>query len=295
MAEYTSITIIYNPNSTGSGKTLAQELKVKLLKELPEQAIKLVPTKRAGHAEELAYKYAKASERPLIISASGDGGYNEVINGIMLAIQEGARPVAGLLPAGNANDHFSNLHDGDFTHAVLHGKHHLIDLLKLDATNNNSHVKRYAHSYIGLGLTPKAGHELNKVQLNRFNEAWIVAKVLYKLRPTRLKVAGRIRSYDSLVFSNVSKMSKVLSLSQTAELNDGKFEVTAFYRRNKMKLLVSLLKATTTGLHGGLQTDEFTFETLKSSMVQLDGEIITLDAHTAVVVGLERTVLECIV
>src|SRR5206468_12869554 len=151
MPHYTAITIIYNPISTGPGEKMADKLAATLKKTLPKKIISVVPTEYAGHAEVLAYKAAKASKRPLIISASGDGGYHEVVNGLMKAQQEGSQPVAGLLPAGNANDHYRHVHKGDIVEAILNAREKQIDLLKLSAISKRRPITRFAHSYIGLG------------------------------------------------------------------------------------------------------------------------------------------------
>jgi diacylglycerol kinase (ATP) len=274
---------------------MAQELKHRLGKLMPEQTVTLVPTKYAGHAEKLAYKLALATKRPLIMSASGDGGYHEVINGLMRAQIEGARPIAGLLPAGNANDHFHSLHDMDTAHAIRAGRLQTIDLLHLSGTVKGKTVERYAHSYIGIGLTPKVGQELNKTSLNKFNEVWIVLKALRVLQPVRIIVNGSSRAYDSLIFSNVGTMSKVLSLSDQADMADGKFEVTAFPRRSKLKLIATLLRASTSGLPDAVQTKEFNFRTVKKLVVQLDGEISTLDPDTNTKITIAMQVLQSIV
>src|SRR5690349_21162051 len=123
---FTDVVVIYNPNSTGPGKALATELK----KEVTSYDIRIIATKYAGHADELA----KASPRPLIISASGDGGYHEIVNGLIRAQQEGFRPNAGLLPAGNANDHYHDLEEPELAKSIAAGKTRNIDLLKLTTT-----------------------------------------------------------------------------------------------------------------------------------------------------------------
>lgn len=295
MSEYTSITIIYNPNSTGSGKRLATEVKKSLKTLLPSQTVDVTATEYPGHGEVLAYELAKASKRPLIVSASGDGGYHDVVNGLVRAQREGAKPVAGLLPAGNANDHFKTLHRGDFAETIASGKHQVIDLLKLTTTVDGEPYERYAHSYVGIGLTPQAGRELNKTSLNRLKEAWIITRVLLKLKPVHVKVHGAIHTYDSLIFSNIGDMSKILSLSAVSAANDGKFEVTAFHRHNKIKLIATLFKATTTGIKGDKQATKFSFTTLRPTLIQLDGEIKTIDADAKATVTIEPQLLRCIV
>ncbi len=292
---FSSISIIFNPNSTGNGKAMAKDLKSGLRKRYPDQNVRLIPTLHAGHAEELAYKLAKASQRPLIISASGDGGYHEVINGIVRANNEGSGGVAGLLPAGNANDHYHDVHKGDIGEAISTYKTKKIDLLELNTRVGGKEFKRYAHSYIGFGLTPKVGQELNKIELNWFNELIIAAKALFVLRPVKIMVNGRQRSYHSVIFSNVSIMSKVLNLSPTASNTDGLFELTIFKRRHKIKLLLKLLSASTAGLENAQSLKEFHFRSIKQILVQLDGEISTIDANSKVSIKVAPKVLECIV
>lgn len=295
MPAYTSIAIIYNPNSTGPSETIARQYEKSLRAALPGQAIHLIATEHAGHAEELAYTLAKTTLRPLIISASGDGGYHEVINGLIKAQQEGAHPTAGLLPAGNANDHHHSLHATDFTSAVQAGNEKVIDLLKLDTISHGRTYSRFGHSYIGLGLTPQAGRELNNTPLNKMKEIWIAVKSVIFLAPIHLIVKNQRRAYDSLIFSNIDKMSKVLSLAKDAAVDDGKFEITAFHRRNKLQLILSLLRASTVGLPGTTHADNFIFRTTQATLIQIDGEIQRIDPGVEVKISVEPRVLRCII
>jgi len=294
-ARYSSIHIIFNPNSTGDGEAMAKQLKAELSKSLPDQAIELVPTRFARHAEELSYQLAKSNKRPLIVSASGDGGYNEVVNGIVKANQTGAHGVAGLLPAGNANDHYHDTHRESTYDAIIKGNTQRIDLLKLEATADHKPYTRFAHSYIGFGLTPAVAKELNKVHLNWFNELWIVGKSFVGLKPVMVLVDGKRRAYDSLIFSNVSVMSKVLNLSPKASNSDGLFELAAFKRRHKVMLLLRLLKATTTGLVEDKKLDSFRFTCLRQTIAQLDGEVTKIDAKSEVKISIAPKALECVV
>jgi len=293
--KYGAITIIYNPLSTGSSETLARAVKRDILARFPKQKVSLRPTQYAGHAEELAYTLAKKSNNPLIFSSSGDGGYHEVVNGIMKAREEGYDAVAGLLPAGNANDHYRNLHDEDLMERIANGKEQKIDVLKLEGTSKGKAVHRYAHSYIGFGLTPVVGKKLNKNKLNFFNQIWIVAKALLSLRSVKLDLGKGIHAYDSVIFSNVTTMSKYLKISRPSKLDDGTFEVTAFRRRNKIRLIALLLKASIVGVEEDVQVKEFSLQVAKKTPVQLDGEILTLDAESKVRISLEGRALNCIV
>lgn len=295
MTSFTAITIIYNPNSTGNGLELAKELKAKLKSLNVQLPVELAATKRAGHAEELAYKLALASKRPLIISASGDGGYYEVINGLLKAQAEGAHPTAGLLPAGNANDHYHETHNGDLARDIIKAHTQQIDVLKIATKIKGKPFNRYAHSYIGFGLTPKIGHQLNQTQLNRFNEMWLVLKAIVHLKSTSLVVDGKKYYYYSLIFSNVSTMSKVLSISDEASNHDGKFEVSVVRQRSKLNLLLSLIWASVASMQGVWQADAFELKTVKPTLVQLDGEIYTIDRGSHVTITLDHKLLRCIV
>lgn len=294
MSHYSAISIIYNPKSTGPSKTQAQSLARKLRKTAFKSKVRIIPTRYAGHAETLAYQLAKATAKPLIISSSGDGGYNEIINGTMQAQHEGAHPITGLLPAGNANDHYHNLHKGSIEEQILSGKQRRIDLLRLSVSSPEP-WQRYAHSYIGFGLTPEVGAELNKTDLNPIKEVWIALKALYALKAIRIRIGSHTKQYDSLIFSNIPKMSKVLSLSNSAAVQDGKFEVTAFAHHTKTKLLLTLFKAATKGLKVTSRATEFTFKTTEPLAVQLDGEVLQINANAKVTIEIVSKALRCVI
>lgn len=292
---YPLIAVIYNPNSTGSSKELAANFSNRLKAKIPNQPIKLFATKHSGHGEEIAYSLAKKHHDPLIISSSGDGGYNEVINGLMKAQKEGARPIAGLLPAGNANDHHRNVTRGDLVDTISTEKPKKIDLLTIKGTYDDEDVFRYGHSYIGFGLTPHVGKELNKTKLNFITQIGAVARGLFAVHPVELIVDGKVKSYDSIIASNVDSMSKVLKISGPSRLTDGKFEVTIFTKRHKLKLIALLIHASISGVKEDFRTKKFTLKTVDETLVQIDGEVSAFDAETVVTIGIEKKVLRCIV
>lgn len=193
---------------------MARKFAKRIKSRLPKQKVELIATERAGHAEELAYSLAKSSKNPLIVSSSGDGGYHEVVNGALKAQNEGRKVTTGLLPAGNANDHYRTLHKKGVVEQIAKGKVQKIDVLKIVGRSKGKLVERYAHSYIGIGLTPKVGRELNRTKLNLLNEAIIVLKVLFLAKSTKLKVYGEVKHYDSIIFSNMTPYIKLTSLDE---------------------------------------------------------------------------------
>lgn len=180
------IFIIYNPKSTGDSAKNARELKKELSASHPKLVIELKKTEYAGHAEKLAYELSQASAKPLIISSSGDGGYNEVINGIVKAQLEGAYPTCAVLASGNANDHSRTLQSDSLTNLIKAEKVRRIDLLKMTVKNGSDSTERYAHSYIGVGLTPTVAVELNKNDLSAIKELWIVLQSFTNIVHSRL-------------------------------------------------------------------------------------------------------------
>jgi hypothetical protein len=81
---FEQVVVIFNPHSTGSAPELAEQLRTDLERRLPRTPVHLSPTEHAGHARDLA-RNAAPTPRTLIVSVSGDGGYNEVVDGVMQA------------------------------------------------------------------------------------------------------------------------------------------------------------------------------------------------------------------
>lgn len=277
------IAIIYNPNSTGDSEGKAKRLKTYLAENLAESSVTLMPTKHAGHAEELAFTHAKRHKKSLIISASGDGGYHEVVNGAMRAAADGAQPVCAVLPAGNANDHRSDIAELPLRKSIVEGNVKTIDLLEIEIRRGRKTTKRYGHSYLGLGLTPTVAIELNRHSLSALREAWIVVRSFYKFRPFKIKVGDELLMLDSLIISNIGRMAKVLSFERS-DLDDGKFEVIIFPHGHKLRLLAKLIRAALSTLKPDHRATEYRFEVLVKTPIQIDGEITELRAGDSVTV-----------
>lgn len=288
MTTLSAIYILYNPVSTGSSFATAQEM-FNSLKSI-NLPVKLIKTKYAGHAGEFARDHATEAST-LIISSSGDGTYHEIIDAILNNSDPSSRAVTGLLPSGNANDHYHFVHEGNTVERIRTGDVRTIDTLEI--TFNS--VRHYAHSYAGLGITSQIGDELNKTSLTPLNEAWLVIKNLFRVRSVAVTVNNKKQRYDSLVFSTNGRMSKFLTLSKEAEIDDGLFEVNALHSSRLPRLLHFLVKASTIGVETAPQTDNFAFTTVRAATMQLDGEIIHIPARTKVSVRSSQKSLRCIV
>lgn len=292
---YSTIAIIYNPNSTGPSQKMAKSFEVKLKKALPTQKIELFATEHAGHAEEITHTVTLENDNALIISASGDGGYNEVVNAAMKAQKQGKKVTTALLPAGNANDHHSALHDSDIIEHIKNQQSEKIDILSIQSISDGKSINRYGHSYIGFGMTPFIGNELNKTNLSFLKEKILVLRGLIKTKLIKMNIDGSIGHYQSIIFSNIHTMSKYLTLSKDADVCDGLFEVTITKTKTKFELLETLLRASLAEMPETKSVKDFSLETVDKTLVQIDGEILKLDASEKVVISIEHKALSCIV
>ena len=291
------VVMIFNPNSTGNAKERAEELRDELAERVPALPVELIPTERAGHGRELAETAARTGA-PLVISVSGDGGYSEVVDGIMRAGNETA--VATVLPAGNANDHRRAIQeDRSVADAVVAG--HTaddvtrIDLLRLTTGSGDGERVQWAHSYVGLGLTPIVAIDLEKGSKGSLREIVTVVRTFAKFRPFPLVLAdGRRVKLDSLLFANIDQMAKYATLSEDGAPDDGVFEVVTIEHTAKWKVLGTALRAITRGLGEQPKAREFRFRTVTPTPMQVDGEVLEVGADEPVEVRIDAGALRTI-
>jgi diacylglycerol kinase family enzyme len=214
-----------------------------------------------------------------VISVSGDGGYNEVANGVMQANNPNA--VCAVMAAGNANDHRRTTGTQPLEEAIAEGTVRQIDLLRIRTADNADAAAQYAHSYIGFGLTPVMAIDLEKGSKRALKEMVSVMPTFSKFKPFEIRQSdGKRRKFDSLVFPNIAEMAKYATLSKAdGHPADGKFEVITFAHRAKWRVLLSALKATTQGLG-----DQPSVSSYRSIPYQIDGEVKSVDARTPVTI-----------
>lgn len=274
------IVVIFNPHSTGRAPQLAEELRTDLVGRLPSVPVSLLPTREAGHARQLA-RDAASTGHPLIVSVSGDGGYNEVIDGVMHSGNTGA--ICAVMAAGNANDHHRTTGQRPLAEAIQSGQIHRMDLLRLTVDTGPMARIQYAHSYIGLGLTPAVAIDLEKGGKGSLREIVSTIRTFTHFHPFTIELEdGSRESFDSLLFANITQMAKYATLSEAGRPDDGRFEVIALRHTAKWRLMGIALKAATSGLGPQPTARRYNFTTLKPTPLQLDGELLTLETDTAV-------------
>jgi len=289
MRHFDYIALIYNPNSTGDAEGKAKRLAQAIARRQKAIGVRavLVPTEYAGHAIELAKQISLRHKRPLLVSVSGDGGFNEVVNGAMQAKQEqaSATPVVAVLGAGNANDH-KRATRGTRTliSFIANGRPRPIDLLLLRATKGRKTTTRFAHGYISLGLTSDIAKDLNGHEKGIMNETQLILKTFRSFTPVTIIRKGQRKTLHNLVFANIHTMAKVVRLDSKLSVQDGRFEVIELAHHSQVRMALSLLRAIVFGFRNPPSASKYSFSTVEDVTVQLDGETEDLEAGSFVVV-----------
>lgn len=297
---YKKITIIANPVSKRNGAKIGYQLLDDLSKLMPNlEHIDVLLTNSKSHAKTLAHFATLISgDDSLIISVGGDGMYNEVINGVMMAKDHRHQPVVTVYKAGNANDHYQSLHRWNkkaFLAKVAVGQTQMIDLLKLVVTGDEKSYTQYAHSYIGLGFSADAAYWLNHDRpSNRFSEAISVSKALKGFEPIHIDSAYGNQKLASLSFHNSKRMAKYFKASSNGLFDDGKFEYIEINanRSPHFNLIKYALKAITKMAGQQPQTSSYRFKATRQCLIQLDGEEMPIDQDSLIEITIESKCLK---
>ena len=276
---FDAVEIVFNPNSTGDAQERAEELAKQLAERAPELPVQLRPTERAGHGREIARDAARAG-RPLVVSVSGDGGYNDVVNGLMEAGVDSA--YAAVLAAGNANDHRRVTRERPLADAIIDGDVSKLDLLRMSVDDGRE--PRYAHSYIGLGITPTVALELEKGGKGSIKEVISTIRTFSRFRPFQIETDSGTETFDSVIFANIREMAKFAVLSEEGRPDDGRFEVVVLRHTAKWRVLATAVRAAIRGLGPQPTAREYRFRTVDPMPVQVDGEVSEFERGVAVTV-----------
>ena len=288
VALFDRVVLVFNPAKAGMAGRIS-DLERDLTAELPDLQIDLLTTEYAGHARDLSRSVA-ASGAPLIVSVSGDGGYNEVVNGVMDV--PASRAVCTVLPAGNANDHHRSMTARPLAEAIRDGRVHRIDLLRITFGGAHRGQIQYAHSYIGFGLTPLMAIGIEKGGKGKILELLSVARTLSHLKPFELvRADGATARFDSLILANISRMAKYGTVSESNHPDDGRFEVVTLPHSGRWKMALMTLRAVTLGLGHQPSVSSYAFTTRDAVPCQIDGEVVHLPAATQVLVESARGAL----
>jgi diacylglycerol kinase (ATP) len=280
------IVLIYSPVNRRVPLTLAESVRRELGHRLPDVPVALQATQHAGHARELASD-AATTGRPLIIAVSGDGVYNEVVNGVLDASGTGA--LAAVAAGGNANDHRRSTRRMPLLDAIVaahaRGRARHLDLLRLTVRSAGGEWNQYAHSYIVFGLTPLMAIGLKRDRKRTVAELLSVLRIFSTFMPVEiLRTDGRRELYDSLVFANVARIAKYGRLSIFGQPDDGLFEVVSRRHGRRWRIAVMALRAATIGVGAQAHVSRVEFATVDSVSFQIDGEVFHLAPHSGLII-----------
>ncbi len=287
------IVLIYNPVNRRVPLTLAESMQKELGSRIPDVPVALQATQQAGHARELASN-AAATGRPLIVAVSGDGVYNEVVNGVLDV--SGTEALAAVAAGGNANDHRRSTRRMPLVDAIVAahatGRPRHLDLLRLTVRSADRTWSQYAHSYIGFGLTPLMAVGLNRDRKGTIAELFSVLRTFTTLTPVGIVRSGGHRElYDSLVFANVARMAKYGRLSKFGRPDDGLFEVVSRRHGRRWRIAAMALRAATIGLGAQAHVSRVEFATVSAVPFQIDGEVLHLEHGSELIIDCVRHAL----
>ncbi|MBE3076443.1 MAG: diacylglycerol kinase, partial [Actinobacteria bacterium] len=179
--------------------------------------------------------------------------------------------------------------------AIVTGSVTRIDLLRL-TVGGSSPTTTYAHSYIGLGLTPVVAVDLQKGGKGSVKEALTAMRAFADFRPFEIQLeSGSRQRFDSIVFANISEMAKVATVSEDdSRPDDGKFEVITVKHTAKWRLLGTAIKAAVRGLGPQPSVREYHFTNLKTMPIQVDGEVMELGAGAEARIDIAHQVMRTV-
>lgn len=203
--------IIYNNDSRGT-------YSIKHIKDLFEKnkiGYDLVQANGIGTAKRLANK---APDNSIIVSVSGDGGLNEVLNGII-----GPNKILAGIPNGTGNDFLNNLGiktPEDFITALKKGYKKKIDIGLVKFHSAGKLTERYFLNSCGIGFNAEVVKNVNR-RLKSVNApiAYILSylKTLYSYNP--------IAKLPLIEIVNSPVMARYFELTPKAKINDGYLDV----------------------------------------------------------------------
>lgn len=234
--------MIYN---TKSGKKKSIELIQEFEKILSDKGYELVMkfTRRRGHAETIIRNLDDNID--LVISAGGDGTFNEVISG---NLKRDKKLLIADLPLGTTNDVATMYgYKDDYIEnlkLLLDGEIKNIDVCKI---NNKSFIY-----FAGVGSFVNVTYETPRKLKEKYGRT---AYIMYALK----QFNGKIKNYNikyevndkkyegnySFIFiTNSSSVAGVDNIYPDVKLDDNKFEVLLCETKSKLKLLkmISMLK-----------------------------------------------------
>ncbi|OFW56889.1 MAG: hypothetical protein A2V52_06165 [Actinobacteria bacterium RBG_19FT_COMBO_54_7] len=270
--------VIVNPVSRG-GKAQAEGMW--LLNRLKRQNVnyEALFTERAGHAEEMVQKWAEDFD--VVISVSGDGTANEIINGIMKVPSADLK--LAMFPAGTADDFASNMgydrKDKEQALKTILGRTcRTIDLIRYD--------DRYAAVSFGLGIDSEiadGAYKWKKFRIPAYFYSGLKKCFFNRRKRYHVRFDYEGQTFDDWVLisilCNAPVFGRYVKIHPEAKMNDGILGLTIGREVPNVYGLLLFAFACMGGRHGFSrkvsyhQVRKMRVECKSDTYVQIDGEV----------------------
>jgi diacylglycerol kinase family enzyme len=194
-------------------------------------------------------------------------------------------PLLGVIPSGNANDHYRAVAKGSMVRHIAKGHSKPLDVLRVVFMNSKGkEIVRYAHSYIGFGLTSYIRKELDRENVNAFTEKIVAARSFVASRPIKIRRLSEDLELDSLLFTNINVIAKIFKFSKHTAPDDGKFEVHVIHHSTQLHKAGEVMRLRSKKSTVRSRRTPYAFTALGQIDIQIDGEILKVGKDSRVVI-----------
>jgi YegS/Rv2252/BmrU family lipid kinase len=235
--------VILNPSAgRGAGARLASQIEAYLAGAGLDYDLQR--TAGPGHAVELA-RDAALQKQPAVIAVGGDGTFNEVLNGLLVAGASGEDTALGVVPIGTGNDfaYSAGLHleleEACHVAAGRHGR--FIDVGSVKADNEE---RRFFGNGVGIGFDAAANIESRKIQRLRGTLLYVVAVLrtlafYYTTPNTEMHIEDTELVQPCLLISamNGTRVGGGFYVTPSARMDDGLLDLCIAAKVSRLKML----------------------------------------------------------
>lgn len=237
--------IIVNPVAGHGGiKQLLPQIELELQSQKIDYDLSL--TEHPWHAAELAQQ-AVVLGYEAVVAAGGDGTFNEVLNGLMLARQAGlGRAALGLLPIGHANNFAFSMRlptrIREACRALAGGRRRMIDIGEV--VGGLYPQGRYFGNGVGIGfeavLRFVTAHGGRRRQPDASLAALVKTLYLYDQAPLlQIELEDETLTQEALMISvmNGRRLGRGFLMAPKAQADDGLFDLCIMRPVSRLKML----------------------------------------------------------
>jgi len=245
----------------------------------------------------------------IIMVFGGDGAINQVINNIMLS-RSNKNVVLVPMPAGTANDFCRALEFDSVEHvleAMVDFNIRSVDLLKVEISGNGTGEEvKYCSNIFGIGLDGDLANRSQKYKRFGVPGYWYASlkkgavAIFRGMDMYRMRIDSGDFHHEGhmigIMFSNIEKYARTMTISPGAKVDDGKIHVTLVKPMSGLKTIIVAV-CLIPGWHqrfkqiDGLTCDEISVELLDDAFAQEDGEVYRYTRGTTFKLSIERQAL----